>query len=332
MRHSLFDVWNNSRDLEIESALFTLILVIGATIEYWEELKILAFQTLKVLRFRSLPYEWPVLKKLAFHSLGPILVLVGIAGELVFETRTFIVEDRETAALTREAADAKQSATEAKMASTGALADFQEANRRLGELTAKAGALDRRLEAESANMNNLDRRIAVQGPRLNILSAKKKEFIVGLEPFAGQKFSLMECEPSGILRVETSGVAQQLMSFLGDEGGAGWKLVDFRVWLDVCTQSPGIQVVTSIQANKKVKDAATALVNSLNRLQISAVNWQLLGAQPLPPDRFSALEVLAAREPGVVTIIVGVNPMFDYWRFARPQELLKQTRNSLNGK
>lgn len=130
-RWLLSDLWNNAGFLELASAASTLILIIGAVIEEWSKLKQIGLLTAKLLLFRATAFERCVLKKLVLHSVGAILVVAGIVGELFFETRTFIVEDRETAVLEKQAGDAKASAD-------GALAALNEANRQLGILTAKA--------------------------------------------------------------------------------------------------------------------------------------------------------------------------------------------------
>ncbi len=109
-------IWSNPKWLEFLSALSTIILVVGAVIEEWPKLQQIGALTAKVVAFCSTQYDRYFLKKLLAHSLGAILVVVGIAGELIFETRTFIVEDRETATLQKEAGDAKRSAQDASVA------------------------------------------------------------------------------------------------------------------------------------------------------------------------------------------------------------------------
>lgn len=113
MRWSLSDIWNNARFLETAAAVSTLVLIVGAIHEDWTKLKKIGFLTAKCILFRSNSFERCVLRKLLLHSIGAILVVLGIAGELIFETRTFIIEDRETAVLTEEAGDAATSARNA---------------------------------------------------------------------------------------------------------------------------------------------------------------------------------------------------------------------------
>ncbi len=92
------DIWNNAGFLEFASGLSTLVLIIGAVVEEWPKLQQIGLLTAKLIAFRSTPFERCVLKKLVLRSVGAILVVAGIAGELIFETRTFIVEDKQQAA------------------------------------------------------------------------------------------------------------------------------------------------------------------------------------------------------------------------------------------
>src|SRR5579872_1923034 len=113
IRWSLSDIWNNSGFLEIASALSTLVLIIGAVVEEWPKLKQIGVLLAKLLLLRSTKFERCALGKLILHSIGALLVVAGIVGELVFETRTFIVEDRETTRLETEATNAKNAARDA---------------------------------------------------------------------------------------------------------------------------------------------------------------------------------------------------------------------------
>jgi hypothetical protein len=89
-------IWDNPKSLELLSALSTLILIFGAVVEEWPKLKQIGLLSAKLIVFRCTAFERCVLKKLITHSIGAILVVVGIVGELVFETRMFIVEDSES--------------------------------------------------------------------------------------------------------------------------------------------------------------------------------------------------------------------------------------------
>jgi hypothetical protein len=157
----LASIWDNPGSLEFAAALSTIILIGGAVIEDWPKLKQIGFLTAKLVILRCNSFERCVLEKLILHSTGALLVVVGIAGELVFETRTFIVEDREATAanleiarltertkeleqqnlvLQKQAGDAKQSAVDAAGAATTAKDAAEDAIFDLTKLRAETGA------------------------------------------------------------------------------------------------------------------------------------------------------------------------------------------------
>jgi hypothetical protein len=88
-------LWNDLVFLQVAAVLSALVLTVGAILEYSHQLKRLALLAAKWMCRKSTPFDRCVFKKLLLHSFGPILVVLGIAGEFVFEGRTFIVEDRQ---------------------------------------------------------------------------------------------------------------------------------------------------------------------------------------------------------------------------------------------
>src|ERR1700691_1506227 len=87
--------WNNLTALQTAAVVSALVLTIGAIVEYWYKLKLLALLVLKWILRKSTAFDRCAFRRLLFHSIGPILVVLGIAGEVVFEGRTFVVEDRQ---------------------------------------------------------------------------------------------------------------------------------------------------------------------------------------------------------------------------------------------
>jgi hypothetical protein len=73
-------------------------------------------------------------------------------------------------------------------------------------------------------------------------------------------------------------------------------------------------VTFSSAADKKVLDAATALSDTLNKLEISTIKIQT-NPEGLQMDlQFRGAdspEVLARKDPTAVILLVGTNPMFD---------------------
>jgi hypothetical protein len=88
------DFWNNLSFLQWASAISALTLTLGAIAEYKDKLNALAKLFLKLVLLRSNAFERCTLCKLFGHSIGPLLVVLGIAGELIFGTRSFIVDNR----------------------------------------------------------------------------------------------------------------------------------------------------------------------------------------------------------------------------------------------
>jgi hypothetical protein len=134
-------IWNNPKSLEFLSAISTLILIAGAVIEEWSKLKQIGLLTAKVLAFRSTAFERCVLKKLVTHSIGAILVVVGIVGELVFETRTFIVEDKEATAANLEIGKLEVRARELEQGNLKLQTQVADANERASKAEERAAEL-----------------------------------------------------------------------------------------------------------------------------------------------------------------------------------------------
>jgi hypothetical protein len=76
----MFDFWSRLAILQWCAAISTLTLTAGAIIEYWEKLKHLCRLFLKLVLLRSNEYERCTLRRLFLHTIGPILVVFGIAG------------------------------------------------------------------------------------------------------------------------------------------------------------------------------------------------------------------------------------------------------------
>jgi len=137
-------IWSNPKALEFLAALSTLILIGGAVIEEWPQLKRIGLLTAKMLMFRGTAFERCILKRLVTHSTGAILVVVGIVGELVFETRVFVVEDSQTSAATLEIGRLDVKAKELEQGNLGLQQQIAEAQRQAGE--SKKEAESERLE------------------------------------------------------------------------------------------------------------------------------------------------------------------------------------------
>jgi hypothetical protein len=132
-------------------------------------------------------------------------------------------------------------------------------------------------------------------------------------------------------------VGQDLRDFLmpneqAHQYGAGWN-VEGWTW-DQCPAGGGTAfspmggnvIVTSLASGKKVEDAAEALYEVLNKLQISTVKRKADPQQTTPNSPMvqifgpgSPWEI-AALAPSVIVILVGDNPMFDVAERTKPQK------------
>jgi hypothetical protein len=149
--------WNNLTALQAAAVISALILTIGAIVEYWDKLKLLAFLLLKWILRKSTPLDRCVFKRLLRHSIGPILVVLGIAGEVVFEGRTFVVEDRQeeeagtiVGSLKKEAEQADEKAKKAIADSSTALSQANDALNKAGKADTAAGTALRTSKAANA--------------------------------------------------------------------------------------------------------------------------------------------------------------------------------------
>jgi hypothetical protein len=116
----IFGLWRRLSFLQWAAALSTLVLTLGAIWEYEAKLKPLVRLCLRWLLLRSTPFERCTLRKLFWHSCAPLLVVLGIAGELIFETRAFIVDNQLTAASDVKRIRAENDATAALKRATEA--------------------------------------------------------------------------------------------------------------------------------------------------------------------------------------------------------------------
>jgi hypothetical protein len=81
--------------LQWAEAISMLILIVGAIWEYEVKLKPLTRLAWRCISGKASKFERCAFRKLFFHSIAPVLVVLGIAGELIFETASFLVENRE---------------------------------------------------------------------------------------------------------------------------------------------------------------------------------------------------------------------------------------------
>lgn len=143
--------WNSLALMQWGAIIATLILTAGAIIEYWEKLKQLLRLSGKWVRGKSNEFERCVFKKLVVHSLGPILVVIGIAGEVVFEGRAFILEDRQEEQAQQAIGSVLDLAEAARQKADSFERDIALASKQAGDAKTSAdGAAEDAIRAKSA--------------------------------------------------------------------------------------------------------------------------------------------------------------------------------------
>lgn len=294
--------------------LSTAIVVIGLVVEYWDEVK--HFWVL--VRWPMARFPWTNLKGL----IGGILVTIGVAGELLVSYEASRVEGdlrnirhQIETKLTQAAGDA---ATSAKTAHDEADA--------VGE---KADAIDKRLDEASATMGHLEGDVLAQGPRWRLLERGEDSFVSALEPFTGQRVTVVVC---GNGDPEREGLEQRLLNLFPK---AGWSSPGYTNWRECPIMLSGgneIYFVSSAGSNEQwviprcgrfndLHDAGNALCDVLNKLRIATMAFQ---ERPMPEDagvqrarQFFGVGApngpaeLAYKDPGRIFLLVGPNaPMF----------------------
>lgn len=297
--------WNSLRALQWAAAMSALLLTVGAAVEYWEKLKHIVRIFAKWVVGKSTAYDRCVLKKLVIHSLGPILVLVGIGGDFVFGGRTFILEDRQE----------------------------ENAQRIVGSLQSKADsvsneadALRTRLDTASRQMGILEKAIASEGPRAKLLIAAAPQLVKELSPFAGQRVGLYVCGQQGEAEQETMDAWGAIANILDSDTvsgitGAKWKEVPTNLnWTGNCGAAKGlgqgVAVFVSKDASKKTMAAAVALSRGLATVLPPSPNKMLMSEDPafrkLVVNRgFQTKDApwnIVAYDPDLVTVMLGEHP------------------------
>jgi hypothetical protein len=299
---TLIKFWNSLAALQTAAVISALVLAVGAVIEYWHKINLLALLILKWVLRKSTQLDRCVFRKLALHSIGPILVVLGIAGEFVFEGRTFWVEDKQEEAFQRQVGSLSQTATEAE----------QKAQL----------AIDKSNAADAKASDVLD----TLGPRSNLLEKNKAAFINALKRFPKQPIFIVSCENEyrdGSR--EPSDLIDKLIAFLGPKG-AGW---DVKPTIDaiqnttrddcpvrILSNPPGvggIVLVLSMTQQGVAKRTASAqkLQDALNSIRITTstapITRVFITEDNADLDSFWKKSV--EDNPEAIFLLVGSNPL-----------------------
>jgi len=298
-------LWGSLTVVQWAAVVAAAILTLGAVIEYWAKIKLLTLLGVKYLLGRSNSFERCVFRKAFIHSIGPILVVLGIAGEVVFEGRAFILEDRQE---------------EQARQIVGSLSDKADA------VSKKADALDTRLDTASRKLSDLEEGLLIQGPRWRLLQNGEAEFVKALKPFAGQRVTIVTCGND-----DTERFALEEMLISSSFPKAGWDKPESKRWANCPNMLTGGNQIYFVSATgwadtQWVKpgcgrfstgDAGNALCDVLYRLKIFTRAWQ---EKPLPQEEGilkarmffgdgipDSPAELAYKDPGRILLLIGPN-------------------------
>jgi len=207
--------------------------------------------------------------------IGWVLVVLGIAAEGIFE----VYDHRASGFL--------QTFDEILIADT---------QRQAAETYERAAIAMREAEEAKKDAAKLQLEVLKQGPRSTLLREHRNELIEKLRPFAGQRFTALECFESN--EPEPNNAANEIISML--ESGARWTNNGGTPGAEYAQSIGGPGVLVSIlpNASEATRNAAKALSSALNKaLLLSGVQfsdkgqWIRQALQP-PTIRFDEQTVL----------------------------------------
>jgi hypothetical protein len=259
----------------------TLLVVVGLVLEYWHEVRDL---------IKERPFRWKQAQKI----LGAVLVIVGVAGELVIQFKASAVETdlraangKVTVALSKKAGDAQTSADNAakdvgvaELAAGKANALAQSASLKVAALDKEAGDAEKRaLEAEEQAA-----RLRQQLEWRSLSDGQRGEICKSLSPLSGVRVA-----------IEYS---------VGDAEGAQYA-ADFFNALTICKwlpSPPGASLIVgvlpegvSIHVKEPNNPAAVALQRALRAAKVQTDGVLNPGMEP------DAIELFIGIKPRPIT-------------------------------
>jgi hypothetical protein len=286
--------WDSLTALQWAAVISALVLTIGAVIEYSKQLKLLVLLLGKWVSRSLTVVERCVLRKLLIHSLGPILVTLGIAGDFVFGGRAFILEDRQEEQARKTMGSVRDMANEADQKAKDAISDSSTALSQAKDALGKAGkaqeslgktekeangaemaasnalriAREARQEADSFEKEIASAKEAVAKTEEKLadrtLTDKQVKFIASkLKQYAGQEYNVTAYWDSK----ESVGIANRIHQALQF---ANWKIVDTDKWRGLMGGVIGVFVAYHPEADERTQQAAKALVTALSLEGIEA--------------------------------------------------------------
>jgi len=311
----------------------TAVVVLGLFIEYVPELKDEWEKFQKAGAWKSLTTRHSEARKPLAILLGAVLVIGGVAGEMVFEALSFHKEGQLEQAHSDLDEYLRKKSESAETSASGAVTDFNEANKQLGALTSTIGTLNGQLDLETNQVNAAKSQLSAAEatekeeqqalinmstcltprviPQWKVINGWTERSLVDpLKPLAGTNV-VIEYVPD----FETRRAAFSILNVLQS---AGWKVTSISAGT---TLLDGVYIEPhrlssptdsgGVPDGSKAEDAADSLVAFLR-----SFNWQADKVSPSPPPSipFGSLKVLVGLYPPVVSIRApGMQSLMDDW-------------------
>ena len=159
---------------------------------------------------------------------GELLVIIGVAGELLGDGGIFLfsrhlqaIADHEIIELTKEAGTAKDSAKTAHEEADTVKKETDELTTRLGDAAKQLGLVEQD--------------IRIQGPRSKLLIAAAPRLVKQLKLFAGQRVRLVVCGTQGSQDQETLDTWGAIANILGSDTVGGVTGLNGKKFLQIST-------------------------------------------------------------------------------------------------
>jgi hypothetical protein len=301
------DLESTSRSLELWLYLFVALVVIGVVLEVgfvlWEYRGALEEYQRGTIRSPHKPSGW----RLCFELLGAALVAIGVAGELGVDIKSGTVQ---TGLRTKngELIQLLEGVSGAALSNAAQLGIDLETEKQ------KTARFQREADAARLALSN---QVKEQGPRWPLIRGAKQELVSVLSPFVGQRADIYISGPRILADEETMSTWGALADALGGDG-AKWKLEHGGLtFAERDRRVLGIHIWVSTKAVARTAEAAKALAAELIKILPPSSDRTLI---PEDPDRIAMLEskafppdkdapyVLAARDPDLITIMIGAHP------------------------
>jgi hypothetical protein len=219
--------WGSLTVIQWAAIVATGILTIGAINEYWVKIKLLTLLGVRYLLGKSTPFDRCIFRKVFIHSIDPILVVLGIAGEVVFEGRAFILEDSQEQQARNTVGSLKDQAAEVKLKLRADEKQAAALKKQLDLASTQIGTLSK----ETADANNSASQLRIEVEEADLL-------VTAME--SGHTFrphlfgTLKEQRPANVTVIVIEGANNETKLF-GEKlsaalSGFGWKISPSGDW------------------------------------------------------------------------------------------------------